>query len=117
MSSFQTSEWKGFEMAKKRYLPTLLILLAIFLSFPLVLPSLAKGNATETTGSEPHRYYKSVLLEPGDTLTTIADEYMTDGFSDREAFLHEVCRLNHLSDDTIHAGAYLVIPYYEASAK
>ena len=56
--------------------------------------------------------YKSIQIECGDTLNRIADQYMTDGFDTRDDFLYEVCRLNRLSDDRIHAGAYLIVPYY-----
>lgn len=55
--------------------------------------------------------YKSIEVEAGDTLWTIADEYMGNEFTDREDYIDEVKRLNHLSTDTIQAGAYLIVPY------
>ena len=30
--------------------------------------------------------------------------------------MNEVCTINHISADEIHAGQYIVVPYYSAEA-
>ncbi len=55
--------------------------------------------------------YTSVYVSSGDTLWSIADEYMDTGWSDKESYIEEVRSINHLTDDNIQAGAYIVVPY------
>ena len=51
--------------------------------------------------------YTSRLIEPGDSLWSIAEETITDGYGSVEALKV----MNHLDSDTIHAGQYLMIAY------
>lgn len=59
-----------------------------------------------------HKYYTSISIQPGDTLWGIASEYMTPEYDGIEDYIREVRKLNHLSDNGICAGQYLMIPYY-----
>ena len=61
---------------------------------------------------ELHKYYTSVEIQPGDTLWEIADTYKTEGYSNRKSFIKEIQELNHIDDDQITSGCYLLIPYY-----
>ena len=44
----------------------------------------------------------------------IEASYMSSDYSDRDAYMEEVRDLNHLDSDDIHAGEYLLIPYYSS---
>ena len=55
---------------------------------------------------------KSIQVEAGDTLWTLADNYVVDGYLTKKEFIQEVCRLNHLSNGQIQRGEYIVIVYY-----
>lgn len=59
-----------------------------------------------------YKYFTSVLVESGDTLYSIAQEYADEHYSSIDAYIEEVCLTNHLMDMEICAGDYLVIPYY-----
>lgn len=64
-----------------------------------------------------NKYYVSIRVESGDTLWTIADEYI-DGFNIEKAdYIEEVCEINEISKDDIHAGDYIVVPYYSQDVK
>ena len=63
-----------------------------------------------------NKYYTSVQIESGDTLWAIANEYITDEYTDINAYIREVCSINHISEDEIHAGQYIVVPYYAVTA-
>ena len=64
-----------------------------------------------------NKYYVSIRVESGDTLWTIADEYI-DGFNiDKDDYIKEVCEINEISKDDIHAGDYIVVPYYSQDVK
>lgn len=64
-----------------------------------------------------NKYYKSVRVEAGDTLWTIADEYIMDLNIDKTEYITEICELNHIEGDRIEAGEYIVISYYSKEVK
>lgn len=57
------------------------------------------------------KYYKSIMVEYGDTLESIAIENSYGGYNINK-YINEVMYTNHLEDDTIHAGQYLIVPYF-----
>ena len=77
-------------------------------------------NALASSGKDVasyHKYYTSIRIESGDTLWTIADEYV-EGFNlSKSDYIAEVCELNGISEDNIHAGDYIVVPYFSQEIK
>lgn len=72
----------------------------------------AKDDSTETS----YKYYKSIFVSENDTLWTIAEKYMDeDHYDSINDYIQEVKSMNTLTDDIIHYGEYLVIPYYDNS--
>lgn len=64
-----------------------------------------------------NKYYVSIRVESGDTLWAIADEYV-EGFNiDKSEYIEEVCQINAISKNDIHAGDYIVVPYYSQVLK
>lgn len=61
-----------------------------------------------------YKYFTSIQVEYGDTLTSIAETYLSeqDDAASVSAYIEEVVSINHLKDETILAGQYLVVPYY-----
>lgn len=59
-----------------------------------------------------YKYFASVMVQPGDTLSSIAREYMDEHYDSVDAYVSEVRFTNHLLDDDICAGEYLILPYY-----
>lgn len=64
-----------------------------------------------------HKYYTSVRIEAGDTLWTIADEYISDLNIDKQDYIAEICAINDICEDKIHAGDYVVVAYYSQDMK
>ena len=60
------------------------------------------------------KYYTRVTVEVGETLWSLADEYIDyDHYKDKNKYIYEVQSINHLDDDcTITAGQTLIVPYY-----
>ena len=54
----------------------------------------------------------SVQIEAGDSLWTLAEEDYSPEFGSMERYISEIKQSNGLTDDVIHSGAYLIIPYY-----
>lgn len=59
--------------------------------------------------------YKSIEIKAGDSLWSIAEEYMLDEFDNTAEYVKELKRLNNLTSDTIHEGQYLLVAYQQAS--
>lgn len=69
-------------------------------------------SAQAASADTLHKYYTSIRIEAGDTLWAIAGAYMTDEYTNIQEYIREVCAINHISEDKIYAGQYIVIPYY-----
>ena len=91
------------------------IVILLCLSIVVVLVSIIffrTTNAQAAPAQATSKYYTSIQIETGDTLWTIAAEHITPDYPNMNEYIQEVCSINHISKDEIHAGQYLVIPYY-----
>ncbi len=61
------------------------------------------------------KYYKSILIYQDDTLYSIAESYMSQEYKDAAQYINEVKNMNHMLNNTITTGDYLIIPYYSAN--
>ncbi|WOO37001.1 LysM peptidoglycan-binding domain-containing protein [Anaerocolumna sp. AGMB13020] len=94
---------------KKHYLVLYGFCIAIILVISILLIS-TNVNAEKLQTSTKHII--SIQIEKGDTLWSIASQYITDDYSDMNEYIKEIKKTNGLTTDTIHEGKYLVIPYY-----
>jgi cell division protein YceG involved in septum cleavage len=90
----------------------------LILSIMILLCTSIRAFAGSKNEPKPvYKYYTSVMVENGDTLWSIADKY-ADGYSvDKADYIAEVRELNHLQDDVIHYGEYIVVAYYSTDVK
>ena len=100
--------------------------IVLFLAFTLLLAFLcgisfgsilSKAETTDAKAAETFKYYKSITVQPGDSLWSIASENMSEEYSSVQSYIDEVCFINSLQDTCIHAGKNLTIPYYSAEFK
>lgn len=59
------------------------------------------------------RCYKSIMIEPGDTLWGIASDFKDAHYDSTQEYIDELMRINGLSSDRIHAGRFLTVSYYK----
>ncbi len=60
-----------------------------------------------------YKYFKSYEIEQGDSLWSIAEEYIDYSFYDsKQEYIEEVMQINHLNSDIIVSGQCLVVPYF-----
>lgn len=57
--------------------------------------------------------YKSILIQSGDTLWDIAQEYKTNDYESTQDYVDELKRLNSLEADQIQESKYLTVACYE----
>lgn len=71
------------------------------------------SSAKEKTAPVFYKYFSSIMVRSGDTLTSIALKYADDHYESLDAYIEEVRNTNNLMDiDDIRAGDYLIVPYY-----
>lgn len=97
-------------ISSKLFKMSFIIFAAIFFCVAGILNITAEGS------EEPvEKQYKSIQIEEGDTLWSIAMEYNDVALSKNstEDYIEEVLSINNLvRDDKIIAGNYLIVPVY-----
>ena len=76
--------------------------------------SYAKSSKTEIPS---YKYYTRITIEDGDTLTTIAKQYISHEYASTSAYIDEVVQMNSIDSEVIYAGQNLLIPYYSEEFK
>ena len=101
---------------RQRGLVALVVLLVVALGILLGTSMNALASSEKDIASY-NKYYASIRIESGDTLWNIADEYV-EGFNISKAdYIAEICEINGISENNIHAGDYIVVPYYSQEIK
>lgn len=96
-----------------RFFIMLLILSAVVM-FTYLIAGSVRTEAASSPQRPSYKYYTSVRIQKGDTLSQIAVEYHTDECGSLDEYMDEICAINHISRDSIHSGQYLAIPYYSS---
>ena len=76
---------------------------------------LVSAHDNSAKESVEYKYYKSIEVSRGDSLWSIAKEYMSQDYDSIYDYIDELKQMNHLDSDDIHAGQYLTVSYYEAN--
>ena len=82
----------------------------VALALILVILGTSVASAKDIDNSKP-KYYTSITIKDGDTLWSIAEEYMYDDYDSVKEYANELIKINGLTDDTLYAGNNLVIVY------
>lgn len=100
------------EQRRKKFV---LLCMAAF-TFCFILAGAIFYGSFRTEASDGFKYYQDVLVEPGDTVWTIANAYLDkEHYKNKAAYVAEVRRMNHLNERCdIVAGQILLVPYYSA---
>ena len=102
-------------MKKVIMLASVLIILSVIIGFTV------KADDSKND-EEYYRYYTEYEIEPGDTLSGIAEKFMDkypcihDVYSLRE-YTNEIAEVNNLGTTKIISYQHLVIPYYSEELK
>ena len=106
------------EVVVRRQKKALAIVILVFISLGILLGTSINALASSKADvASYNKYYKSVRIESGDTLWTIADDYISDLNIDKQEYIAEICELNNICENEIHAGDYVVVAYYSQDMK
>ena len=89
----------------------LAIIVIIIVSLGILLGTGIRVLASSDKPTGNFKYYKSICIEEGDTLWDIAEEYMDGMDMSHEEYIREICELNNICKDDIHAGDYIIVSY------
>ncbi len=64
-----------------------------------------------------YKYYKSIQIQPGDTLWDIAEDTMTSEYESTAEYVGVLKKMNNLTSDDIQAGQYLTVAYTDTVYK
>lgn len=108
---------------KKKYARNQLYIRFIIVTAALVLTvSFLFGNIfvfakSDQTQMISYKYFTSVKIQSGDTLWDLAQTYYSNEYESLTDYIEDVKKINSLTSDSIHAGKYLMIPYYSEHVK
>ena len=113
MSYEDRSYIKKVERTKqvKKQITILIITFLAVITLAILFGSFFSKAKSNTDISE-YKYYTTIEVTYGDTLTEIAQKYLDHNYDSLEEYIEEVKEMNHLKDDSIKAGQYLLVPYY-----
>jgi LysM repeat protein len=95
----------------------LLVLVTGIVTTIAVLGLSARNTDARKREVPTYKYYTSVSVHSGDTLWSIAQDYLSPEYKDSYAYIDEVCRINHLHSDVLIPGDTLMVPYYSTEYK
>ncbi len=91
--------------------------LAFVLAVIFTFSGIKNVNATNNSENPIYKYYTSYEIQPGDTLTSIAEKYTVNSDVSISDYIQEVKKNNNLVSDKITSGKYIVISYYSNEYK
>ena len=92
---------------------TLIIVFGIFIGTTLMTGAQSDEYAPE------FKYYTTVTVHEGDTITKIAEKYYSENHYDNmNNYIFEICTLNKIGNkDKVKAGESIIMPYYSTEFK
>ncbi len=83
------------------------LLLVVIFSVFFITKTVTAQRAMDRT-----KLVTTVEVKKGDTLWSIASTYFTEEYNDLNEYIDEIKDSNGLVTDDIHAGNYIIVPYY-----
>lgn len=88
-----------------------LFLVALIISIMIISSKTYAGNFKSDNNSV--KLFKSVTIYAGDTLESIAADYMTEEYSSVSSYIKEITSINGICEDhNLIPGNKLIVPYY-----
>jgi hypothetical protein len=109
---------KRQKIVRRQYL-TLSFIISIILFVTIFWGSTLMSDAQSDEFVPQYKYYKTITVHTGDTLSSIAhDNFNSEKYNNIDAYLNEIMSINNIVDSSkLNAGESLIIPYYSAEYK
>ena len=98
----------GRARARRQFL---IIIAAFFAAVCLFLLGGSWMRSSQVKASSNQQvYYKSVRVSAGDTLWDLADDYMGTAFENKNEYIDQVKKINHITEKDLQAGSSIIVP-------
>jgi len=98
---------------KKNLIRVCAIVLIFTAAVAAVIIMSCNAVRTHASVSGANKYYRSVTIMPGDTLWSIAEEYMDPmQYTDARDYIKELRQINSLDSDSIKSGCHIIVTCY-----
>ena len=103
----------------RRQFAILIFFLTIIIVFCIFLGTTLMTGAQSDEYAPEFKYYTTITVHEGDTITKLAEKYYSDNHYDNmNNYIYEICTLNRIGDkDNVKAGESLIMPYYSTEFK
>lgn len=107
---------RTLRLRRERRRKAFVMSVAVAVTLCMVVICAAFCGTIKANANSGYKYYTDIIVEPGDSLWTLAEEYVDyDHYKDINCYIREVRNINHLSEDSgLSAGQMLIVPYYSA---
>lgn len=108
--SMNTTKHRNYYDTNRRRIGVIgiaVVLLLILLSAGLITQTVK----AERTGNRA-KLITSVEVKKGDSLWSIAAGYMSDEYDNIHDYIEEIMKSNGMASEEIHAGNFIIVPYY-----
>ena len=120
MTTYERREKAKMKRRRQVAKQKMVLLLAVTLMITvgsIVFGTIFSSANNPATDIPQYKYYKSIIIEQGDSLWSIAEEYCTDSYASTREYINEIKQLNALTSETIHEGQHLVVAYYDTELR
>lgn len=107
---------RALRLRREKRRKMLVMSVAVAATLCMIVICAAFYGAIKADASSGYKYYTDIVVEPGDSLWTLAEEYVDyDHYRDINCYINEVRSINHLAEEScLTAGQILIVPYYSA---
>ncbi len=98
-----------YHLNKKRIwrIGVALLFIVVLFSIFFITKTVTAQRAVDRT-----KLVTCIEVKKGDSLWSIASEYFTDEYDDMNEYIAEIMSSNGMISDEIHAGNFIIVPYY-----
>lgn len=105
---------RALRLRRERRRKMLVMSVAVAATLCMIVICAAFYGSIKANASSDYKYYTDIVVEPGESLWTLAEEYVNyDHYRDINCYINEVRSINHLAEEScLTAGQILIVPYY-----
>ena len=110
------NEMKRRKQVAKQKMVLLLATVFVITIGSVVFGSIFSSAKNPDEDIQRYKYYKSIVIEQGDSLWSIAQEYKSNDVTTKE-YVEELKELNALKSENIREGQHLMVAYYDTELR
>lgn len=92
-----------------------LVMVLIILIFSVTFMKFMVGTASSASDDlrvNERKFFTSYVVKKGDTLWSIAEQYITEEYKSYNDYIDEIKTSNHIGGSYLQEGQLIVLPYY-----